>query len=236
MARKAKEVGTQFLNSMVQFFKELPGKIWSFLTQAVSKITQFGGEAISKAKTAASKIFSAIVDGLKDLPGKVASVGSDIVKGLWNGINDMVSWVTDKIKSFSTGVLDGIKDFFKINSPSRVFRDDVGKMLALGLAEGIEDNADQPLSAMADLSNEILDEAGEINGLTLERRLQNTFAPPETATTAETGMLDKLDKILTAIKQGQVITLDGDKLVGGTVDRTDAALGKRRVLVTRGAV
>lgn len=235
MINKAGEIGRGVLNKISEFFRQLPGKIWNFLTSAVSKITKFGSDAKAKAKTAASDIYNAVVNGIKGLPDKIKTIGSDLVKGLWNGINDMVDWVTGKIEGFGGDVLGGIKNFFGINSPSRVFKDEVGKMLAVGLAEGIEDNANKPLDAMTDLSNGILGEAGEINGLTLERRLQHTFADPSIPTT-ETGMLDKLDKILVAIKQGQVIALDGDKLVGGTVTRTDAALGQRRVLVTRGAV
>jgi hypothetical protein len=104
------------------------------------------------------------------------------------------------------------------------------------MAEGIEDNADQPLDAMANLSKGILDEAGELNGLTLERRLQHTFAAPETVSAAESGMLSKLDKILSAIEKGQVLTIDGSALVGATANRMDSALGQRRALAARGAI
>jgi phage-related protein len=148
----------------------------------------------------------------------------------------MTSWIIGKLKGFGDSVLSGIKSFFGIASPSRVFRDEVGKMLAVGMAEGIEDNADQPLDAMANLSKGILDEAGELNGLTLERRLQHTFAAPETVSTAESGMLSKLDKILSAIEKGQVLTIDGSALVGATANRMDSALGQRRALAARGAI
>ena len=46
----------------------------------------------------------------------------------------------------------------------------------------------------------------------------------------------RLDQILSAIERGQILLLDGDTLVGGTVDRMDAALGQRRAFVVRGAV
>jgi phage-related minor tail protein len=181
-------------------------------------------------------IIKAIVSGLKNGVSSIASVGKDLIKGLWGGIKDMTSWITDKLEGFGSSVLDGIKGFFGIKSPSRVFRDEVGKMLAEGMAVGIEDNADAPLDAMSSLSSDLLGEADELNGLTLERRLQHTFAAPESLSAAETGMLSKLDKILTAIERGQVLMLDGDKLVGGTADRMDSTLGQRRVLVERGAV
>lgn len=109
-------------------------------------------------------------------------------------------------------------------------------MLAVGLAEGIEDNADQPLDAMTDLSDGILGEAGELNGLTLERRLQHTFGAPDSVSAAESGMLSRLDKILAAIERGQILTIDGSALVGATAGHMDSALGQRRALAARGAV
>ena len=48
----------------------------------------------------------------------------------------MTGWILDKISGFGESVLGGIKKFFGIASPSKVFRDEVGKNLALGLGEG----------------------------------------------------------------------------------------------------
>jgi phage-related protein len=181
-------------------------------------------------------IIAAIVKGLGQGVKNIAQVGTDLIKGLWNGIKDMTGWIVGKIKGFGESVLGGIKSFFGIKSPSRVFRDQVGKMLAVGLAEGIEDNADAPLDAMADLSKGVLGEAGEMDGLTLERRLHNTFDPAPGAQSMENNLLGKLDKILQAIEKGQILTIDGDSLIGATVDRLDNKLGLRRNLAARGAL
>ena len=45
-----------------------------------------------------------------------------------------------------------------------------------------------------------------------------------------------LEKILTAIEKGQVLTIDGDTLVGATAQKMDNALGQRRALAARGAL
>lgn len=181
-------------------------------------------------------IIKAIVSGLGKGLGSIKQIGKDLIKGLWNGIKDMTGWITGKLEGFGDSVLSGIKSFFGIESPSRVFRDEVGKMLAVGLAEGIEDNANEPIDALSSLSNDLLGEAEELNGLTLERRLNNTFAAPETASAVETVVLTRLDSILAAIERGQIITIDGDALVGATANRMDNALGQRRVLAARGAI
>lgn len=225
----------QILTAITSVLSAIPRLIWGFFTKAVERVVQFGKDAGAKAKEGAKKIFDAVVNGIKNLPSKMLSIGKDLVKGLWNGIKDMVGWITGKLEGFGGSVLSGIKSFFGIKSPSRVFKNEVGKMLAVGLAEGIEDNASAPLDAVADLSKGMLSEAEELNGLTLERRLHHTFAEPNTAT-AESGLLGKLDRILAAIERGQIITLDGDALVGATANRMNSALGQRRVLAERGAV
>lgn len=236
MAKDAKAAATKFINGAIDTIKELPGEIWTWLQNTIAKVTKFGTDAASKAKTAAKNIYDAVVNGIKGLPSKMASIGTDLVKGLWNGIKDMTGWITDKLSSFGDSVLGGIKSFFGIESPSKVFRDEVGKMLPAGMAQGIEASADKPLKAMADLSRHLLDEADAPNGITLERQMRHTFAAPESLSSAQTGMLDKLDKILTAIERGQILTLDGKALVGATAAMTDSALGQRRALAARGAV
>ena len=45
-----------------------------------------------------------------------------------------------------------------------------------------------------------------------------------------------MSELLTAVKKGQILTLDGKALVGGTVNAYDTALGQRRMLAARGAV
>jgi hypothetical protein len=109
-------------------------------------------------------------------------------------------------------------------------------MLDRGLTKGILDNADGPMDALANLSDDMLDEAAGLNGLTLERQLQHTFNPPASAAAAESGLLSKLDRILEAIERGQVLAIDGEALVGSTLHKYDNKLGQRRALAARGAV
>ena len=109
------------------------------------------------------------------------------------------------------------------------------EMLDEGLAEGIEDNTDKPIKALGHLADDMLGESGELNGLTLERRL-NQPSGPDPVTAQASGMLAKLDLIYKAILAGQVIMLDGKTLVGSTADRYDSELGQRRVLAERGAL
>ena len=204
-------------------------KLFFGLLEAIPKV-------ISELGKQMPTIISAIVKGLGQGVKNIANVGKALIRGLWAGIKDMTSWITNKLKGFGDSVLSGIKKFFGIKSPSRVFRYQIGQMLPKGMAQGVEDSAEEPIKAMQKLSDDMLGEAESMNGLTLERRLQHTFAAPATVTAAESGMLSKLDSILAAIEKGQVLLLDGDALVGGTAQKMDNALGRRRALTARGAI
>lgn len=84
-------------------------------------------------------IISAIVEGLISGVGQIASVGGDLIRGLWQGISDMTSWIGEKLKSFGDGIVNGLKSFFGIASPSKLFKNVIGKNLALGIGAGFED-------------------------------------------------------------------------------------------------
>lgn len=196
--------------------------------------------AVPKACTgllkALPKIWTTISSYLLQLPSKVVGIGKDLVAGLWKGINDKYTWIKNKIKSWVGNVTSFLKKLFGINSPSKVTAY-MGEMLSAGLAKGIEDTASEPINAMGDLSKDMLAEAGGVDGLALERQISHSYRVEAAAQTAQTaGMLGKLDQILRAIESGKVIALNGDLLVGGTVNAMNSALGQRRVLSERGAV
>ena len=215
--------------------KELPGKIWSAIVGAVSKVEQWGSNMASKAKSAMQKLISTAVETLKALPGKVLSIGGDLVSGLWNGITNKLSWLKSKISGFASSVLGSIKNFFGVHSPSTEMAW-IGDMLDRGLAEGMLDNMSDPVKAMQRVAGGVLDAATGMNGLGVERGIQTRRSAAAVAqASATSGLAGKLDLILAAIERGQVITIDGKALVGSTADSYDNALGQRRALAARGA-
>ena len=80
-----------------------------------------------------------VIGWFKKLPGSMLDIGKNIVSGIWDGIKNMSSWLWDKVKGFADGIVDGIKGALKINSPSQVLADEVGKYMAQGVGVGFED-------------------------------------------------------------------------------------------------
>ena len=150
MIAKAIEIGTQFLQNIISFFTQLPGRIWNFLVQTINNVVNFAKDFVAKAVQAGKDFFDGIVDKVTEIPGKMLEIGKNIVEGIWNGISGAAGWLWDQISGFCSGIVDGIKSFFGINSPSTLFRDDVGVFLAQGIGVGFEEEMKSVSKEMAD--------------------------------------------------------------------------------------
>lgn len=75
-------------------------------------------------------------------------IGSDIIRGIIDGIAGMGGALFDAVKNVASSAFNGVKNFLGIKSPSRLFRDEVGKWIPAGIAVGIEENSDLPLDAL----------------------------------------------------------------------------------------
>ena len=81
-----------------------------------------------------ASIIKALIDGIPMLIG----CGGQLLEGLFKGLlNPEAIW--NAVKGLFNGIVDGIKTIFGIHSPSKVFEDQIGKNLALGIGAGFED-------------------------------------------------------------------------------------------------
>ena len=159
MVSGLKSAGKNVLEAVTNVVKDLPGKLKSFGSDAISGLGNALKNGWSTVKSGAASLFNNIVGYFKDLPSKLLSVGKDLVKGLWNGISDMTGWIIDKIEGFGDRVLDGIKDFFKIGSPSKIMEDEVGAWIPRGMAEGSTGGQKYVDTAMTELAKSALGNA-----------------------------------------------------------------------------
>lgn len=136
LIEKAPEIIMKLVTALI---KNAP-KILEAGVQLIVKLVEGVGSVLGKLGQMAGTIIQTIWDGLKSLPSKMIEVGKNLIQGIWNGISNAVGWLWDKISGFCSGIVDKIKGFFGIHSPSKVFADEVGKFLALGLGEGFDDN------------------------------------------------------------------------------------------------
>lgn len=132
---------TNAINAVIEWFSKLPSRIWEWLLNTISKVIQFGRDLGAKSREAGGEMVENIIDAVKDLPSKFLEIGVNIVKGIWEGIKSVGSWLHDRVTGFFEGMLDGAKNANKIASPSKLYRDEVGKYMAQGVGVGFEDEA-----------------------------------------------------------------------------------------------
>ena len=142
------------INAIPQLIDKIPtiiDKLLNAIIENLPKLVKMGIELVIKLATGiiqaiptlVSKIpelTNAILNALSKLPSMVVDIGKNIVSGIWNGISNMASWLWNKISGWCSSIFNGIKSFFGIHSPSKLFADDVGKMLGLGIGKGFDDS------------------------------------------------------------------------------------------------
>jgi hypothetical protein len=79
------------------------------------------------------------------------------VLGLAEGIGNAIGGVVSKAISAAQRIVSAVKSAFGIASPSKVFRDVIGKNLMLGLAGGIDNNAAEAVEAAQEVADQIRD-------------------------------------------------------------------------------
>lgn len=85
------------------------------------------------------QIVTSICGALIDCIPELFKVGEDLIKGVWDGILSMGDWLWGKVIDFFGGITDKIKGFFGIESPSKLFKNEIGANLALGIGEGFSE-------------------------------------------------------------------------------------------------
>jgi TP901 family phage tail tape measure protein len=94
-----------------------------------------------------------------------AELGLNIITGIVDGVVSAAKNIANAVVNAARSALDAAKNFFGIQSPSTVMRDQVGKMIGLGMAEGIADSAKQVDAAMNKLNKGLTTDVS-VNGST----------------------------------------------------------------------
>lgn len=69
-----------------------------------------------------------------------SSVGADIIAGIARGIANAGGAIVDAAVDAAKSAFNAAKNFLGINSPSTLFRDEIGRYMALGMGVGFETN------------------------------------------------------------------------------------------------
>lgn len=155
LGSQAISAGQQFLANLGSYISQVPGRIGAGLSGAISAVGSFASSMASGALRAGQQFLSNLVNTLASIPGRMVSIGSQIVHGIISGITGSIGKVGSAILGGVKDAISGVKNFLGIHSPSRLFRDQIGRNIGLGLAQGISNSQAAVMSSMNGMASDI---------------------------------------------------------------------------------
>lgn len=134
VASAAGDIISEFISGIRSWFEKIGSLGGDLLLKFKEGIEKIKYKVIAAVMTLGENIIDAL-----PIPDDLKEVGKDIVRGIWNGITSLSSWLKQKCESFASGIVNNLKSFFGISSPSKVFKNEVGRYLAEGIGVGFSD-------------------------------------------------------------------------------------------------
>lgn len=146
------------VNALPNLINKAPtiiGQLASAIIRNLPKILQAGIKILGMLATGLIQAVPQLISKIPSIISQIknaftsidwGTVGSNIIKGIASGLKSAGGAIVEAAKNAAKSALNAAKDFLDIHSPSRVFRDQVGKMLALGMGIGFDKNV--PIKSM----------------------------------------------------------------------------------------
>ena len=146
-----RSVGTQAMNAFRSINWASVGRAAiNFIKSAITGAASLVASALRSAATAGMNAFKSVNWG---------GVGRQIINGIINGIKGAASMLLNSLKNLAKNALDAAKSALGIKSPSRRFRDLVGKFIPLGIAAGVDKYSGTAAEAVSNMSGKLTDAA-----------------------------------------------------------------------------
>lgn len=153
---------TASLNAVSGVVSSIMGVISNTWSNAWNSVKSFVSNAWNGITGAVRNGVNAVSNTVNDIGGRIrgafngagswlVSAGNNIIQGLINGIRNAIGNAVAAVKGAASSIVNAAKGALGIHSPSRVFRDEVGKMIPAGLGVGVEMNeslAVRPVQSM----------------------------------------------------------------------------------------
>lgn len=120
-------------------------------------------DGFGKVYDKGAEIVGEAIDGITSTISDMVSIGEDMVSGIVKGIGNGFGWVKSKISELGGNITSWAASVLKIKSPSRVMRDEIGRWIPAGLAEGITRYSGVVVDAAKSLAEEAVPEVPAVS-------------------------------------------------------------------------
>lgn len=134
LGKKGLDAIGDFVGNIISGIASLPGDILSKLNEILTNVSNFAKDFAQNALDAGKDFFTNLWNEVKGLPQKFINLGRDCIDGFWKGFKKLLTGDAMPISD----LVDKCKKELGINSPSKVFADELGKYSALGFGVGFK--------------------------------------------------------------------------------------------------
>lgn len=126
------------------------------LIDGVANGVKKAGESMATAAKNAFSKFKSKITG-SEVATELKSIGKHIIDGIVGGIKNSLSRIADIAGKIKDTLLSKLKGLFKIASPSKLMKEEVGAYIGAGIAVGIEESGQMAVDAAETVANGIID-------------------------------------------------------------------------------
>lgn len=251
--KKIFEAGAKLLEALWNGVKSLFGKLLDWFAGIGEKIGYKLADVIEEAKQWGKDLIQNFIDGCKEAWNKWEhfweGIGEDIYDFLHHStpekgpLKDDDEWGADFMENFiggaaskedelidtvegiATDVEDAMQiDLSEIKVPDV---DDDALKVPVQMIPEFDADAIAPVKIQTEIDPEI--------DFSLDRVARGAKIDEQVTQIVmfDSDAMEKLDAILGAVERGQVLTLDSDKLIGGTADKYNSTFGEMQILSER---
>ena len=126
------------------------------LIDGVANGVKKAGESMATAAKNAFSKFKAKITG-SEVASELKNIGKHIIDGIVGGIKNSLSKIANIAGKIKDTLLSKLKGLFKIASPSKLMKEEVGAYIGEGIAVGIEESGQMAVDAAETVANGIID-------------------------------------------------------------------------------
>lgn len=264
MSTSIRTAGTQMTTTMQSTLNQIVSLTKNGMTRASQAVQQGGAQMAQHIQSSGQKMvtlmqsaINTVVNTVNNGRSRMISAGQYMSEGLAVGMRNALPAVTAAANALVAEAERAAQAKAKINSPSHLFRDEVGWWIGAGVAKGIDQSTVKVDEAMTDMYSKInafsfkpenVLGVGKTNiSHSVTAKVMREQAMRVTADDKKSqkdayhvhnnnlleNLLDKVYDLEVLLEKGKKIVLDSGTLVGETKDIFDEAIGSNTAMIRR---
>ena len=146
MIQKAREVGSKFVTGVINFIKQLPSKIKTYFSLAVTYARKWLHDMTEKAKETGTKFINGVITFIRQLPGKLWSLLLSALAKVASFVTQMGSKAHQAASNFISRITSGLASL-----PGKLLS--IGRNAVQGLINGLMSGASALWNAAQSLAS-----------------------------------------------------------------------------------